>query len=301
MPFPANGVIYVGKDTAGGTGAGACTINPYETASQPGLSARSTTCTEGDTYVERELKGQLTIGSQPNIVITRDITYSCADGSGPANQTDPSSVSACSTETNPDVLGLSAYGDIVLSNPVDASGSSLASCGYDGTASTLGQTGSVTGTQSSSPPEDVWPTCDLHNPVVDAAVIALQGSFGVQHYDRGSQQGSAYLNGADVSDYRGPFGVEGSYGGGSGYYNFSYDTRLQLLPLHPPVVYQRMAGERLHRLWQREHRTAGQPELSRDPLTGPLPGVERTTGSRTCPVTVDRHVSTGTDGVLCHE
>ena len=245
IPLPANGVIYVANYTASGSSSATCAsypglggdLNPYEDSIHPGLGASSPSCTEGDTYVEGELKGQLTIASQANIIITRDITYACADGSGGANQTDPSSVSACTTETEPDVLGLSAYADILLSNP---GGGTDASCGYDGTASTLGQTGSTTGTQSSAQPQDVWPTCDLYNPIIDAALVALQGSFGAQNWGVGYQQGNAYLNGSDVSDYRGPFGIVGS----TGYYKeFSYDTRLQYL--QPPYILPELAN-----VWQ---------------------------------------------------
>ena len=63
-------------------------FNPYQSA-QP---ANSPQCLEGDVYIEGELHGQLTVASAANIMVTRDLTYACADGSGGASATDPSSV-----------------------------------------------------------------------------------------------------------------------------------------------------------------------------------------------------------------
>ena len=79
---------------------------------------------------------------------------------------------------------------------------------------------------------DVVPDCDLQNPVVDAAVIALGGSLADEDWDAGpSDAGSAWVQGTDISWTRGPFGL----GGQSGYYKqFNYDTRLQYLS--PPAI-----------------------------------------------------------------
>jgi len=47
---------------------------------------------------------------------------------------------------------------------------------------------------------------------VDAAVFALNGSLGDQNWDDAPLAGYVNLNGTDLSQYRGPFGVSG--GGG---------------------------------------------------------------------------------------
>ena len=91
-------------------------------------SQRTVCCLEGDAYIEGELKGELTVASAANIIITRNLTYQCADGSGSASPADPSSVPGCTTESIPDILGLSAQYDVVVSH--NQSGSN---CTYDGT------------------------------------------------------------------------------------------------------------------------------------------------------------------------
>jgi hypothetical protein len=47
---------------------------------------------------------------------------------------------------------------------------------------------------------------------VDAAVFALNGSLGDQNWDDAPLAGYVNLNGTDLSQYRGPFGISG--GGG---------------------------------------------------------------------------------------
>jgi len=116
IALPADGVIYVQNYTLP-SGASAPVVNdgsapcfnPYQVAA----AADSVQCLEGDAYVEGELKGQLTIASAANIIVTRNITYNCVDGSGAASETNPDAVSGCSTENNPDILGLSAKYDVL--------------------------------------------------------------------------------------------------------------------------------------------------------------------------------------------
>jgi hypothetical protein len=198
-------------------------------------------CTEGDVYIEGELHGQLTVGSAANIIITRDLTYYCADNvAGAASLSDPSSVSACTSQTAPDVLGLSAEEDVLISgNAPNNSAASTENCssnGYGtgyGTASNSGTRINGTSYSASITPSLVWPTvCNPDNIVVDAAVFGVNGSFGVENWGTTPYSGDAYLNGADLSEYRGPFGVSPNDHGYSK--EFSYDKRLSYV--EPPDV-----------------------------------------------------------------
>ncbi|MDA8291341.1 MAG: hypothetical protein M0Z33_06625 [Actinomycetota bacterium] len=272
IPLPSNGVVFVQnagaaasaptvQDGLNSTNSGC--INPYVNLTQannpilPTVTKTSATCLEGDAFVEGELKGELTIGSAANIIITRDLTYACADGtSGPASRSDPSSVAACTTGTTPDVLGLEAFDNVLISHPVSSpySAAQMASgtltnngvsmCTYDGTAATAatlagGTSGDPTSGKTIGEPVAVWPSCDIANPIVDAAVISLNGALGVEFWDQGSPQASngVFLNGADISQYRGPFGLMSPYYGTWGYdKQFSFDSRLQFL--QPPDALQ---------------------------------------------------------------
>ncbi len=247
IALPSDGVIYVENDIPGSTpptvpsdgsnpgGANPC-FNPYQSA-QP---ANSQQCLEGDVYIEGELHGSLTVASQANIMVTRDLTYSCADGGGGASQTDPSSVTACTTATTPDILGLSAQDDILISgnqrtssNPLENPQNCTSNGFGDGTGSPVNQKSGgfggtvINGTYYPNDPAAVWPTvCNPQNVIVDAAVFGVQGSFGVENWNTTPQSGNAYLNGADLSQYRGPFGIVGQ----DGYQKeFSFDQRLAFL------------------------------------------------------------------------
>jgi hypothetical protein len=66
----------------------------------------------------------------------------------------------------------------------------------------------------------------LTNPTIDAAVMALTGSFIVDNYTCGSQLGSLNVVGAIAQIFRGPVGTTGS--GSTGYLkNYTYDDRLR--------------------------------------------------------------------------
>ena len=247
IALPSDGVIYVENYVPGTTaptvpsdGSTPC-FNPYQSA-QP---ANSQPCLEGDVYIEGELHGSLTVASQANIMVTRDLTYYCADGGGGASSTDPSSVTACTTATTPDVLGLSAQDDVLISanNPsnTDASKQNCSSNSFgDGTGSPVNTPTSamlagapyLNDTNLRNDPAAVWPTlCNPDNAIIDAAVFGVQGSFGVENWNTTPQSGNANLNGADLSEYRGPFGIVGSNGFQK---EFSFDQRLEFLS--PPHV-----------------------------------------------------------------
>lgn len=204
-----------GETTASST----CFINPE----YPSSTADTSPCTEGDLYVGGELNGQLTMGADQNVFITRDLSYSCAQSSGvPATTLG----SACQSESTPDLLGLYANKDILFSHPVSSSGTNDSTCS------------DWSGTSPTDTVADVEPNCDVtstNGAVVDAVLIALNGSFGIQNYNDGAALGDMNVNGADIAEYRGPFGVFDSNGYLDGYdKTFNYDTRLSYLA--PPYA-----------------------------------------------------------------
>ena len=125
-PLPSNGVIYVQTvpvDPADGNYTAGC---PYTAAPKSGhpltdivpLSTRDVNfiepnfgyrdnCRSGDVFVEGTLKGRLTIATERNVVVTRDLVYAT-----PFDAVDPG--------TNPglDLLGLIAKGFIEVYHPV---------------------------------------------------------------------------------------------------------------------------------------------------------------------------------------
>jgi hypothetical protein len=72
------------------------------------------------------------------------------------------------------------------------------------------------------------PACDLQDPVIDAAMLALNHQFDAHNFDQGSALGNISINGAISEDWRGPVGTFG--GGNTGYVKqYTYDSRLTYL------------------------------------------------------------------------
>ena len=250
-----SGVIYVQSEQPTGTGcsncgnqtptvsaisdasvvypSGATCINPY----YYNLAASSPQCVEGDAIVEGELQGQVTLTTSADIIVSRDLTYQCADGSGGATTTDPSSVVACnSSSTSNDVLGLLANEDFLIAHPPGLDGNYDTPCTDDGTETNPGISNVVP-----------W-SCQITNPsggnlpdgvVVDAAIVTLNGSTYVPNFTAGGDLGDMYQNGTNINYYPGFNGVGGStWNNISSGYNqlLSYDLRLSYL--NPPHLLQ---------------------------------------------------------------
>ena len=67
-------------------------------------------------------------------------------------------------------------------------------------------------------------TGSLQNPQIDAAILAIDHSFIVDHYDCGSSLGTLTVNGAIAQKFRGAVGTTG----GTGYIkDYNYDDRLR--------------------------------------------------------------------------
>jgi hypothetical protein len=73
----------------------------------------------------------------------------------------------------------------------------------------------------------------VENLTIDAAILSINHSFIVDHYDCGSSLGTLTVNGAISQKYRGPVGTSGGSFGRTGYTkNYNYDDRLKYL--EPP-------------------------------------------------------------------
>lgn len=193
----------------GNTTGATCFLNPEE----PDALPATTECDGGTLFIEGEMHGEMTIGADQDVYITRDLSYACADTGGSIQSPSNGLPTACTSGTTPDLLGLYANEDVLFSHPVSSTSANATACSNNGTTST----GTVA---------DVLPNCTTSNAIVDALLIALNGSFGIQNYGEGTTEGDMYLNGADIAEYRGPFGISGT----SGYDKvFTYDTRLAYL------------------------------------------------------------------------
>ena len=121
------------------------------------------------------------------------------------------------------------------------------------TSSSGGETLTFTDPGFANDPVAVWPTlCDTIGSsgiYVDAAVFALQGSFGDQNWNQPPYSNFVNLNGTDLSEYRGPFGVEGS----DGYEKaLSFDQRLSFIsPLRTARKRSLVGHEQLRRVPER--------------------------------------------------
>jgi hypothetical protein len=180
--------------------------------------------TSGDAIVEGTESGPLTIAAQNNIVITGNLCY--------ASWTSNGSVACDSSPTSPttDVLGLIAYNYVVVNHPVSATtGGGYGGGGFGGGQTTYSNYSQCTNNEATySSSTTSWTLgCDLVNPVIDAAILALNAQYYVDNWDFASSEGNIYVNGAISEDYRGPVGTGSS---STGYdKQYTYDGRLEYL------------------------------------------------------------------------
>jgi hypothetical protein len=246
VPYPSNGVVYV-EDCQ--TGASCTSWNPLDstagdlfspddnTSGWTGPSASgSSTETLGDALVQGTTRGPLTIATQDDIVITGNLCYASwgtySPSSGPNYPNSYLCSAAPSAINSADVLGLIAYNYVVVNHPVTTSTSNgHTTYSNDSTCTNnLAPTGAGT-----------TPGCDLSNPVIDAAILALQQQFFVMNWNYPSQNGAIgsspnqiTVNGSISEDWRGPVGTGSSSSIASGYAkNYTYDNRLEYLS--PPL------------------------------------------------------------------
>lgn len=152
------------------------------------------TSTCGNVYVKGEYSSQLTIAAQNNIIINGSLVRENTTG----------------------MLGLIANNFVRLYHPFCASASGTPTC-----TSTTAETGAAEchGGENGSG--------SLTNPEIDAAILAIEHSIIVDHYDCGAVLGDLNVEGALAQKYRGPVGTGSNTRPSTGYLkNYNYDNRL---------------------------------------------------------------------------
>jgi len=167
--------------------AGGCGACYYGETSNPDA--------EGDAFVNGNLSGQLTIGTQNNVIIDGNLTAADCKWTGTASQ----SYCPYNTGTN-DALGLIAQNYVEVNQPVDQYGSVLPSCN--------GSPGPLCNAADSS-----------GNLTIDATVLALTESFVVNNYQSTYSSGAAdnrlIVYGSIQQYARGPVGTFSRFTGAS--------------------------------------------------------------------------------------
>jgi hypothetical protein len=245
--IPSNGVVFVQAATSGQTKPNANPFDDSGTGDDSGRNVGSNAQTltsgcsgcyygqsntpdaEADAFVSGALSGQLTIGSQNDVIVDGNITYqdctSWGVGGHGVAQTSPCDYNA--TGTN-DSLGLIAYNYVEVNHPVANQtllGSLLPACGQ---ADSFG---------IKLPPPLCLPGAAPNNVTIDAAILALNQSFVVNNYTQGAPEGTLTVYGSMAQFARGPVGTFNSGGLVSGYTKgYTWDPRLALFS--PPSYLQ---------------------------------------------------------------
>jgi hypothetical protein len=209
---PTNGVVFVQGCSP------ACNVTGYaplgttlaNSVYEPDTSGESVGTQEGDAIVEGTDKGPLTIGAADNVVIDGDICYQ----SWTSNCTAPPA-----TPGTADVLALVAYNFVELNHPMTSS---------HGNWSNDSLCAGTSPSQYAPFGQGTTPNCDLQDPIIDAAMLALNHQFDAHNFDQGNALGNISIEGAISEDWRGPVGTFG--GGNTGYVKqYTYDSRLTYL------------------------------------------------------------------------
>ncbi len=211
VAVPTNGIVYV-EDcvnsavcTTASPMAGTSTIDTGE----EGVSTQNQNSV-GDAIVQGSITNPLTIGTSNNIIIDGNLCY-----------TDDVSGGTCTTAPTPpstNVLGLVADNYVELSHPVNYT----ISHGNE----------SITGNASTCPSGlgNGTTLCDQSNPIIDAVILALNGSFLVNYWNQGATLGTLTLNGTIDQAWRGPVATASGTTLVTGYAkSYVYDPRLAYL------------------------------------------------------------------------
>jgi hypothetical protein len=188
VPFPSDGVVYVQN------GSGCTTAYSPFTVTYPSTSG----CGNAVVHSSGNYSGQLTIAAENDIIIDGSITR---------------------TNSSSDLLGLVANNFVRIKHPV---------CEQTDPGCTNGTVSEETAKGDCDKDNDgnrgVNGTGSLQNPQIDAAILAIDHSFIVDHYDCGSSLGTLTVNGAIAQKFRGAVGTTG----GTGYIkDYNYDDRLR--------------------------------------------------------------------------
>lgn len=226
-PFPANGVIFVEN-------SGACAGDPYYDVQYPG----ELTC--GNAFVRGTYTSSLTIATQNDIIIDGSLVTTQGENRQPVGSA---------------VLGLVAEDFVRVYHPVlrfagsprcfrrwcSCPGGTIYNASYHKCEYINNHfecdAPSLTGSGNSENPNPLPGTeGSMAEPVIDAAILALNHSFTVDNFQcpaGGPELGTLFIRGAIAQRFRGVVAVRWGNGGVSGYFkNYEYDNRL--LAEEPP-------------------------------------------------------------------
>jgi hypothetical protein len=254
--LPHNGVVYV--DNAVPTSANANSrivagVNPFDDTADSGhpyaqtcaddgsgmpcyfgWTGSATQDSEGDAFVSGSLaasatgSGVLTIGASNDIIITGALTY----GDCASNWVGTAQQSACNYRTdkaypNNDSLGLIANQYIEVNHPVYPTNSQFCffNCHQQGDPLPNCGAGQVAAAPLCNPVDASGNTL-----TIDAALLGLTQSFGVDNYSSGSALGKLILYGSIQQEARGAVGTFSGSTVVSGYSKlYTWDPRLELV------------------------------------------------------------------------
>jgi len=225
FPVPDGKVIWVDAAPPSTDCSNAATQTAYASIGFPiagdnsfsqSSSRLRTSCNTGDAYVQGWVKGQVTIGTSNNIVITDDLRYVGLNGA--AYGTAAPNLTADSSGV--DVLGLSASNFVEIYHPISCTSFASPASG-----------GNCTG--GSNVTSGVYPNANIQ---VDAAMVSSTDSFIVPYWNIGAPLGQLTILGAIAQNFRGPVATTGGSGVATGYAkNYNYDQRL-LTGIQPPYL-----------------------------------------------------------------
>ncbi len=219
-------------------------INPYypnywSAASGAAVTtpATSSVCEEGDAIVEGEFSGQTTVVADNDIIVSRDLTYQCADGTGGASNVNPQSVTACNQSGSNSALGLLPDKQLIVAHELNQPFNS--SCTSSNCDTANAPTCADDGTEATQTVDNTVPwSCDIDTTFaggtngisIDGAVISLNGSTYVPNFNVGACLGNLYQQGTNINYFPGFNGSGACQSGtssGDGYNQvISYDKRL---------------------------------------------------------------------------
>jgi hypothetical protein len=203
VAYPANGVIAVENGTAG------CTVE-YE----PFFPNYETDTECGDVYVSGKYTKSLTIIAQNDVIINGNITTTGGEGG-----LEPTGAS---------VLGLIADKYVRLYHPVGGGCESGVGGGCQTTESPAGSAEYTCNQENATATTDTATKelgGALSNPVIDAAILSTENSWGVDNFACGKSLGTIKIWGSIAEDWRGR--VTCCASGGDYLKSYKWDTRLE--------------------------------------------------------------------------
>jgi hypothetical protein len=161
------------------------------------------------------------------VYVANSLSTPCSTSYSPYTATYPSS-SGCGNAlvsgTYSGQLTIAAENDVVVQGNVTRSGNGLLGLVANNFVRIKHPFSDTNDTVSGQCDGGSNQTGTLTNARVDAAILAIQHSFIVDHYDCGASLGTLTVNGAIAQKYRGPVGTTG----GTGYLkSYNYDDRLR--------------------------------------------------------------------------